>query len=253
MAMLFLLIPFFNAKAEKGCCIKDKSIKIINPNNCVANMERSGCTGVNILFYPGDLKCENPEAVSQYCGDSFSEEPEAQTTDFPNPLKFTTVSEVVNSLLDNLRGIVALIAIVFIIIGGVMYMMSSGNEKMIESAKKTITASLIGMAIVLAAPTFLKEIKAILGGSGDEWTDVDKALTIKEIALRVVDFLLSVIGILGIIGLVIGGVFYLTAYGDEDRIDTGKKILTASLIGIAIAIASVVLVRQIASLMGVPM
>ncbi len=239
-------------RAEKGCCIKDKTKTDVKPDNCSVDTEKSDCVGPNVEFVSGDIKCEQSRPV-QYCGIPAPGGPGIQDTEFVNPLQFTTVSQVVNSLLDNLRGIVALIAIVFIIIGGVMYMMSSGNEKMIESAKKTITGALIGMAIVLAAPTFLKEIKAILGGSGDEWTDVDKALTIKEIALRVLDFLLSVVGILGIIGLVVGGAFYLTAYGDEDRIETGKKILTASLVGIGIALAALVLVRQIASLMGVPL
>ena len=47
--------------------------------------------------------------------------------------------------------------------------------------------------------------------------------------------------------LVVGAFMYLTAAGDEDRIDTGKKIVKYSIIGIAIALAALVLVRQVAS------
>lgn len=177
----------------------------------------------------------------------------AGTIEFANPLKFTTVKEAVNALLGNLMGIIASISIVFIVIGGIMYMLSAGNENMIDKAKATISAAVIGLAISLAAPTFLKEIQNILGGksaaNADDW--VNKAYTIKDIVISVLNLLLSVVGILAIIGMVIGGVFYLTAYGDEDRIDKGKKVLTASLIGIAVAFGAVVLVRQVAGLLGV--
>lgn len=39
---------------------------------------------------------------------------------------------------------------------------------------------------------------------------------------------------------------YMTSAGDEDRMDTGKKIVQYSIIGIAIALGSLVLVTQLA-------
>jgi hypothetical protein len=44
---------------------------------------------------------------------------------------------------------------------------------------------------------------------------------------------------------------YLTAYGDEKRIDTAKSIVKYSLIGIVIVLAALILVRQLASIMGI--
>lgn len=46
--------------------------------------------------------------------------------------------------------------------------------------------------------------------------------------------------------LVIGGIMYLMAAGNEDQIDRGKKIVKYSIIGILIALASLVLVKQVA-------
>lgn len=169
------------------------------------------------------------------------------TTEFPNPIVPKTVEEVVTSVLSALRGILAIIAVVFIVIGGIMYMLSTGNEKMMERAKATWTAAVIGLAIALAAPSFLKEIMIILQA---DTSPVAGALTIKDIAIRVLNLLLSLIGIFGIMGLVIGGGFYLTAYGDEDRIDKGKEIIAASIIGIVVAFGALVIVRQVASLLG---
>jgi hypothetical protein len=120
---------------------------------------------------------------------------------------------------------------------------------MVETAKATIGGAVIGLAIIFAAPAFLKEILTILGGSDNSGL-LGNAPTLKAIAERILNLLLSIVGILGIIGLIIGGGFYLTAYGDEDRIKKGKDVVTASLIGIIIAAASLIIVRQIAVLLG---
>ncbi|MDP1883764.1 MAG: hypothetical protein Q8L10_00160 [Candidatus Moranbacteria bacterium] len=175
------------------------------------------------------------------------------TTTFVNPIRFSTVSEVVGALLSNLKGIIATVAILFIVIGGVMYILSGGNEKTITTAKNTITSALIGLAIALAAPTFLKEIQNILGGGSGANPDelVNNALTLNQIAMRTLNLLLSITGILAIIGLVIGGSYYFTAYGDEKRAETGKGIITSAIIGIVIVMAALIIVRQIASLLGV--
>lgn len=178
--------------------------------------------------------------------------PTANSTDipFPNPIKASTMSEFLGNVLDALLGVVAFISLIFIIIGAVMYMVSAGNEQAIERAKKTITGAVVGLAIAAAAPTFLKEIKKILGGASGTNADdiVNKAYTLKDIAINVLNFLLSVTGIVAIIGLIVGAIFYLTSYGDEDRMGKGKKILVASIIGIVIAFASLVIVRQVANL-----
>ena len=169
---------------------------------------------------------------------------------FPNPIKASTMSEFLGNVLSALLGVVAFISIIFIIIGAVMYMLSAGNEQAVERAKKTITGAVVGLAIAAAAPTFLKEIKTILGGASGTNADdiVNKAYTLKDIAINVLNFLLSVTGIVAIIGLIVGAIFYLTSYGDEERMEKGKKILVASIIGIIIAFSALVIVRQVAGL-----
>ncbi len=176
------------------------------------------------------------------------------STTFSNPLKFTSLSEVLVAILVNLQSFLAIIAIIIIIVGGIMYMFSAGNESMITKAKTTIGGALIGLSIILAAPSFLKQIKITLGGgatgvNADEI--VNKAYTIKDIAVSVLNLLLSTIGILGIIALIVGGVMYVTAYGSEDRIGLAKKIIGSALVGILVAFGSLILVKQIAALLGV--
>jgi len=178
---------------------------------------------------------------------------DSTSTTFKNPIEIKTVSELLDSILNNMMGLIVVIAVIFIIIGGILYMSSAGNETMVKRAKQTWTGATVGLAIALASPIFLKEIQTILGGnnapgSAKQW--VDDAISLKQVAMNVLEFLLSVFGVLAIIALVIGGGMYLTAYGDEKKIDSGKKIITYAIIGIVVALSALVVTRQIASLIG---
>jgi len=109
--------------------------------------------------------------------------------------------------------------LVFIVIGALLYITSAGNESRMTMAKGAIVASVIGLAIGIAAPSFLHEISDILGwGPADACKDVvdptakqackdalEKSLTLTAIALNVLNFLLSIVGVIAIIMLVSAG------------------------------------------------
>lgn len=152
---------------------------------------------------------------------------------------------MVGKILDALQGIIVTLSLVFIVIGAVLYIVSAGDEGRIKTAKAAITASMIGLAIGIAAPSFLKEISGILGWTSTS-TAVTAAPTLLQIIRNVLNFLLSLVGVLAIIMLVWGGIMYLTSAGDEKRADTAKSIVKWAIIGIAVALASLVLVTQVA-------
>lgn len=164
---------------------------------------------------------------------------------FDNPLSYNTVEQVLTALLDGLQGIIVTLALVFLVVGAVLYVTSAGNEKQIETAKNAIYAAMIGLALGIAAPSFLKEIATILGW-GSVPVSVSASASITTILLNVLNFLLNILGVLAIVMMVIGGFMYLTSAGDEDRIDRGKKILIWSIVGVIVALASLIIVRQIA-------
>jgi len=253
-----------------GCCVNGiicTNAKVASDCQSPATFESKKCSEIQSCSSSCCEKlCKPPEGgkcldgsvpVEKSCSEiqscSSSGGTTTTSTTFTNPIAYEKISEVLDALLNNLMGIIAFIAVIFIIIGGIMYMIAAGDETMVTRAKKTWTGAVTGFAIALASPTFLKEIKKILGGGGtggsvESW--VDSALTINEIAINVLELLLSVIGIVAIISLVIGGGTYLTAYGDEKRLDSAKKIVKFSIIGITVALASLIIVKQIARLFG---
>lgn len=171
------------------------------------------------------------------------------TDGISNPLTYTTVNGLLGSLLTWLQAILATLALVFIVIGGFLYITSGGDTGRAETAKKCIWAAVIGFALAIAAPSFLREIGKILGwgpASASLPPGVGTSLSILAILKNALDFLLSIVGIIAIIMLVVGGIMYLTSAGDEDRIDTAKSIVKYALIGIFVALTSLVLVNQLA-------
>ena len=172
--------------------------------------------------------------------------PMGQGTIFKNPLAFDTVEGFLSHFLTVLQQIIVTLSLVFIVVGAVMYIISAGNSDMIGKAKGAITASLIGLALGIAAPSFLKEISFVLGWGPTGSQEVDDALTLTQIVLNVLNFLLAAVGILSILMMVLGGAMYLTSAGNEDRIQSGKNIAKNAIIGIIISLSAMVLVRQIA-------
>lgn len=173
----------------------------------------------------------------------------SKTQIFTNPLEYTTLEGFVQVVLNRLKSIVAILAILMAVLGGVMYVISAGNPKLVTAAKACWTSAAIGFAIVIAAPSFLKEIGDIFGLTSTGSAEVDKALSLSQIALNVLNFLLSIIGILAIIMIVIGGIMYMVDFGSEKRSEMGKKIIGYAIVGLVVALSSLILVKQIGNIL----
>ena len=91
-----------------------------------------------------------------------AQQPSGGGTSFTNPLQFQTVDKLLSQLMGALQKIIVTLSLLMIVYGAVLYVISGGG-KQIETAKGAITAALVGLAIGLAAPSFLKEISIILG------------------------------------------------------------------------------------------
>jgi hypothetical protein len=160
------------------------------------------------------------------------------------PTHYTTFQDLLLGILSYLRNIAGIIAVIFLVIGGIKYMFSMGNIQRVERAKMTVTYAIVGLAIVIAAPSFLKEIYLILGGN----VDGSSGPTMSQILMNILNFLLSIIGFLSIISMIIGAIFMLTAYGDTDRVELGKKTVIYSIIGTAVALGALVIANQVSVL-----
>lgn len=63
----------------------------------------------------------------------------------------SNVESFIKSIITVLSAIAGLIATLFLVVGGIGYMTSSGNPDNLDRAKRTIMHSLYGLAIVIGA------------------------------------------------------------------------------------------------------
>jgi hypothetical protein len=82
------------------------------------------------------------------------------------------------------------------------------------------------------APAFIQEKT---GGVGN----------LRTLVLTMVNFFLLFLGLLAVLMIIYGGILYITAAGEQSKIDKGKKIIMYAIIGIIIILLSWALVNTI--------
>lgn len=74
--------------------------------------------------------------------------------------------------------------------------------------------------------------------------------TITQIIQQIMNWLLALIGFLGIIGFVIAGILYLTAAGDEGQLEKAKSAMIWSIVGVIVALVGFVIIKAAGTLLG---
>ncbi len=86
----------------------------------------------------------------------------SKTTDF-QPLQNLTASGIVSGAISLVLIVVALIFFFILILGGLKWITSGGDEKAVGVARSQITNALIGLAIIFAAWAIINLIGTIFG------------------------------------------------------------------------------------------
>jgi hypothetical protein len=73
-----------------------------------------------------------------------------------------SLPEVVNSLRLWIMGIIAAVATLFLVIGGLRYITAGGDPAQIEQAKGNFKSALLGYALAVLAPILLQVLQGIL-------------------------------------------------------------------------------------------
>jgi hypothetical protein len=75
----------------------------------------------------------------------------------------TDVNGVIDSIRNWVAGVLAALATLFLTIGGVRYLIASGNPRAVEEGKAAIKSALIGYALAALAPMFVDILRRVLG------------------------------------------------------------------------------------------
>jgi len=81
-----------------------------------------------------------------------------------NPLKYTTIEELIEGLIDFLFWAAVAIAPLMVIVAAFFFLTAGGNPDKIRTAKNIILYTVIGFTIALLAKGLISVVKGVLGG-----------------------------------------------------------------------------------------
>lgn len=79
---------------------------------------------------------------------------------------------------------------------------------------------------------------------------ITDAPSISNIGMRILNFLLSVVGIIAILALVLAGIVYFFSAGDTKNAELAKRIAKYAILGVVMAMGSMVVVNFIGQFFG---
>ena len=192
----------------------------------------------SLSLFAGDVFAN---AATGTCAPASSGSTGAGGASFGNPIAFATVDRLLEQVATTVQSIVAVLAVLMIVVAGILYMTSAGDQGKVETAKKAVTAAIIGLALALAAPALLKEIYDVLGASGAPTVN----RTLSQIITETIKVLAGFVGSISVLMLVVGGIMYITSAGDSTKADTAKNIIKYAIIGLVVALISLIVVTQV--------
>ena len=90
----------------------------------------------------------------------------AQIIGIPNPSRFDSVEDIINTLGNLIRPVVIIALIAIVMYGGWVRLTSQGNPDKIARSSQIIVSGLIGFAIIALAPVIVEFLGSLLGISG---------------------------------------------------------------------------------------
>lgn len=146
---------------------------------------------------------------------------------------------IVLNIVGMVMGVIGYLAIGFVMYGGIQYMTAQGDPGKVAKGKKTITNSVIGLAITMSASIISGAIVGMMNGFKNDATSGPRFF--QDIFNKV--FVWS--GIIAAIMIVYGGIQYVTSTGNPAGISKAKTTILYSVIGLLVVIAASAIVNVV--------
>jgi len=187
----------------------------------------------------------------------------AKLSDVTDPNKieerFHNIGNIISALLPYLFTIAAMLALLFLILGGIKYMLAQGDPKQLDAAKNTITGAIIGLIIILAIGIIFFLISAVfkINVLGQLTTPAYAQIDIRQYPpfnqfdsmgqffTGIIYFAVAAAALIFFSMIVWGGIRYLNSGGDPENVEKARNTLTGAGIGLLIVVASLVIIEVI--------
>ncbi|MCQ2571067.1 MAG: pilin [Candidatus Saccharibacteria bacterium] len=143
------------------------------------------------------------------------------------------------NIVSMVMGVIGYLAIGFVMYGGIQYMTAQGDPGKVAKGKKTITNSVIGLAITMSASIIsgtvvgmITEFKANAGNGAQFFQSVFNKVFVWS-------------GIIAAIMIIYGGIQYVTSTGNPAGVSRAKTTILYSVIGLLVVITASAIVNVV--------
>lgn len=140
-------------------------------------------------------------------------------------------------------------AVLMVVVNGVKLVTGGGEEENTKKAKSGIIYALAGLLMMYLADiavnkVFYKLDKTIYSGIEGAAPATDLQRGIGEL-VGITNFVVSFVGPLLLLVILIGGVLYMTAGGEEEKMNKAKRVILAGAIGLVVVYGAFALISTV--------
>lgn len=146
--------------------------------------------------------------------------------------------QIAANVATDITVLAAYLVLGFVIYGGYLYILSSGDPNKVATGKKTLIQAFIGLAIVMLAYVILNAIRIALIGT-DSFATCDlstgsNCANANDLVTTSIQWVIGIAGVVAVIFVVYGGISYATSSGDSNKLQKAKQTILYALIGLVI-------------------
>lgn len=103
----------------------------------------------------------------------------------------------------------------------------------------------LGLLLVGYAPAAMAQLITTQDMPSNIAGAVGGETSVRALIVTIINFFLFFLGLIATIMIIYGGVTYVTAAGEQERVDSAKKIITYAIVGIIIVLLSFAIVNTV--------
>ncbi len=164
-----------------------------------------------------------------------------------------TVPDLLATVLNDVGGILGLLAIAALVYAGLRMAAANGDKGVIDKSKKILTYAILGLVISIMAYAGVVAIENFLGVQGikEGSTEVQRVVpyaNLKVFVTAMISNALKIVGVVSLLMIIVNGFKYLISRGDKTLVDSAKKGLTWAVAGLALSLFAFAIINAVAKL-----
>jgi hypothetical protein len=145
--------------------------------------------------------------------------------------------KIVLNIIEIVLVLTAIIAVIFVLYGGFLFITGGGNSSQVEKARKSILNALIGLVISMGAIAMTNLIFDVVGDASKNEFGVPE-LSPEQLLQNGLNLFYYIAGIVAVLVIIISGINYTTSLGDSGRVTKAKNMIFYAVVGLVVVFAA---------------